>query len=96
MTIAQYQNCQSDLIEKREMLHTMQKTDTEHKNEYTILYMFEEAKLKAECRADGKYEIQFDVSVLDRMIGLVQKAIQYDKEKNEGYSRNRTHEESGK
>lgn len=52
-------------------------------------------KWEEEIRADGKYEIQFDVSVLDRMIGLVQKAIQYDKEKNEGYSRNKTHEESG-
>lgn len=46
--------------------------------EKIILGMFINAKTKAECRIDGRYEIQFDVPVLDRMIELVQKAIQYD------------------
>ena len=85
MTIAQYQNYLSDSVEKREMLRTMQEIDPEHKNEYTILYMLEDAKLKAKCRVDGRYEIQFDVSVLDRMIGLIQKAIQYDRDTEEAF-----------
>lgn len=46
--------------------------------ENIILNMFIDAKSKAECRIDGRYEIQFDVPCLDRMIEIVQKAIQYE------------------